>query len=81
MGTVIFSDLAFVIIAMLLTHCVHKVKTGIKKNILAIVLYFFYLTFISRVLTLFKNSSAQMRALAFMDNFISLISLSISSMK
>lgn len=34
-----------------------------------------------RILTLFKNSSAQMRALAFIDNFISLISLSISSMK
>lgn len=45
MDTVIFSDLAFVIIAMLLTHCVHKVKTGIEKNILAIVLYL--LTFIS----------------------------------
>lgn len=33
------------------------------------------------LLTFFRNSSATMRALAFTDSFISLISLSISSMK
>lgn len=41
MGTITFSDLAFVIIAMLLTRRVRKIKTEIKSNILTILIHIF----------------------------------------